>query len=855
MSRKAVVLLVGIIGLADPARAEDPPLVPFVLPWDDAQPGPTDVSSLLSKPAGGRGFLRVRDGHLHDDVGRVRLFGVNLCFGANFPAQDDAPRIAARMAKFGINCVRFHHMDTSASPAGLLKADAKTIDPERLDRLDFLIAELKQHGIYTDLNLHVGRVYPGRPRWGGMPGYFKGVDNFDPEMIAQQQRYARDLLSHTNPYTKTRYAEEPAVALVEINNENALMHHWWNGELDAMPAPYADELGRRWNAWLTDRYQDAEALRAAWGVRSEPQGRELLKNPRFADGLAGWILERHDGAEADARVIRGRADRPEAIVRVTKPGSRGWHVQFNQPGLRLDSKRPYTLRFRARADAPTRVSIAASQAHEPWQALWTTSVGLSPEWKTFRFVFSPSADNANGRISFSDLGSRVGSVELADLSLTTGGTVGLKPDEAPDKIEWFRKRDYASRTPEAQRDWIAFLTDVERGYWTGMARFLRDELGVKSLLVGTQLGWSPAIVQADLDAIDSHAYWQHPHFPGRPWDPRNWTVNNVPMAGRPDGGTLPRLGHGRVVGKPFLCTEYNHSAPNTYSAEAFPLLAAFAARQDWDGIFAFAYSHRGDAWDTGFFGSFFDIDQHPAKMASLPAAAALFLRGDLPPAPEIAYARPSSEDYAAAMRRAGPHVSAMTFGIARADAFRARVGQVLPGTAATDGAPGPAPTGEVLWRPASEGPGVVLVDSPRSKALIGGTASGPFRLGDVTITPGPTRQGFAVITLTVMEGNDFGGARRILITAAGRAENTGMRWSNPEHTSVGRDWGRRPSLVEVIPASIALPLDAGRTRAWALDERGRRGEPVAIASDEPGRSELRLGPPHRTLWYEVEVRR
>ena len=68
------------------------------------------------------------------------------------------------MARFGINCVRFHHMDTTASPHGLLKDDRRTMDPAQLDRLDYLISRLKANGIYADLNLHVGRNFPGLPR-------------------------------------------------------------------------------------------------------------------------------------------------------------------------------------------------------------------------------------------------------------------------------------------------------------------------------------------------------------------------------------------------------------------------------------------------------------------------------------------------------------------------------------------------------------------------------------------------------------------------------------------------------------------------------------------------------------------
>ena len=161
-----------------------------------------------------------------------------------------------------------------------------------------------------------------------------------------------------------------------------------------------------------------------------------------------------------------------------------------------------------------------------------------------------------------------------------------------------------------------------------MHRFIRDDLHCGSLVVGTACNNSPFAIQAEMDVTDWHNYWEHPHFPGRSWDPVNWTVRNVPMAGVPDGGTL-RMLVTRAAGKPLICTEYNHSAPNTYSSEAFLLLGAYAALHDLDGIFAFAYSH-GDEWNRGTFANFFDIAEHPTKMVTLPAAAALFERGDVP---------------------------------------------------------------------------------------------------------------------------------------------------------------------------------------------------------------------------------
>ena len=63
------------------------------------------------------------------------------------------------------------------------------------------------------------------------PRVDKLVDLFDPDLIAAQRRYAADLLGHVNAYTHARYADEPGVGLVEINNENSLF--MWGAERKA----------------------------------------------------------------------------------------------------------------------------------------------------------------------------------------------------------------------------------------------------------------------------------------------------------------------------------------------------------------------------------------------------------------------------------------------------------------------------------------------------------------------------------------------------------------------------------------------------------------------------------------------
>ncbi len=918
-------LLLPLLAFAAAAHAAD--MFPFQLPWDDATESATNVSWLNDKPAGAAGFVHVKDGHLFAGGKRLRIFGVNTCFAANFPDKAMAPKVAARMAKFGINCVRFHHMDMLSAPAGIFAQDGRTLDPGQLDRLDFFIAELKKNGIYADLNLHVSRTYPDRTRAEkkGNPDYDKGVDNFCAAMIALQKDYARDLLTHVNPYTGHRYADEPAVALVEINNENALGFQWWAGQMDDLPAPYLIELESLWTEWITKKHGDDEAARKAWRVGERVEGEDLLhhaKEDAHASGSAGGppavpgvspgTSNVTPPAQRDTSSPGGRTSTPSAsrgtrdaaggtpalpdanrpknawnfeqhgdavakhtekdgiiTVDVEKSGTESWHVQFSATPLAVQAG-TYEVRFRVRSAKETTLTVALQQSHEPWKILGSANVKAGADWREVSATIKATEADANARLTIGGMGTVTGTFEFRGFSLRTAGMDGSLAREGA-RIPIIRKRDLARTTPAKQRDWQEFIWDTETAYWNGLRDFLKKDLGVKAPIVGTQGFWSPGHVQAGMDVIDSHAYWHHPDFHGRGWNADVWSVKNEPMAGAPDGGTLPGLAAQRVAGKPFLCTEYNHPAPNTHSAETFPLLCSFAALQDWDGVFAFSYSHRGPGeWAQETFNNFFDIDRHPVKMATLPAAVISFRMGNGGIASERYEFRTSYRLTLLEALEKGPRNSDGFTGASALKAFDYRVAysdklidmddgpapapaEPPQGRAPKNASPKPvrAPTA-VSWAPNWH---AVRMHTPRSGTFVGPKLEGdqPARLGALTLlTAGTTRQNWACYQITVLDRDeraDFSTAKRILITATGDIENTGMGWKDAAKTSVGRDWGKAPVLVEGPAAKIELP-GGGKFKAWALDERGQRRAEIPVAMDR-GIATLEIGPQWKTLWYEV----
>jgi hypothetical protein len=865
--RYFTVLLITMLHYAlarSAATAEEQAMFPFLVSYD-APANATNVSSWLDKPAGKHGFIRVENGRLAHKAGPIRFHGTNLCFDACFPTREQADRLAARLARFGVNVVRMHHMD-SRSIWGK-SGNHLTIDPDQLDRLDYLIHRLKEEGVYTNLNLHVSRWLGPEDGFSDRekrPNYDKGLDNFEPRMIELQKKYAKDLLSHKNPYTGNAYAQESAIAFIEINNENALFDEWNKGSLGDLPDPYASTFRKQWNAWLLKKYRSTEVLRNAWKAGEQPLGDELLAGGKFQQPIDDhWTLERDDHGHANWSVVTANAERVLQI-KVHRPGSVSWRPQLSHRGFAVKKGGVYTLSFVVRADTPRALTVNCTMAHDPWENLGLSAkVDVTEQASVQQFTFLAIRDDSDARITFSNL--QPGVYELSAVSLRPGGVIGLATGEMLENdsvaVMQSRRRD---RTETARHDFIDFLWDTEQAYWTGMHRFLRDELKVNSVISGTQLSWSPVHTQAQLDYIDAHAYWQHPSFPGRPWDPRNWFVRNVAMVNSP-GGELTELAARRVAGKPFTVSEYNHPAPGMYAAEGLPMLAAFAAHQAWDGIYSFAWAHN-DEFEPEHIGSFFDIQADPTRLVHLPACAAMLLRGDVPHAQDMILTPLSHADERQRLHETGSpwtltidqlggeRNTALLHRVAldlQSETPRAPLQPVNPQNLSTFLSDSKA----LRWDHSQPGKGFFLVDSPRTKLLTGFVEGRTFDLGDVKLAPGVTRLDWVTISLTCLDGPGFGSPGRILVAATSWRQNTDWPWEElgDDRVTLRNQWGRPPILCEGVPAKLTLPTDIPRTECYALDASGERTTRVALQSVN-GEAQIDLDPRYKTLWYEIVIK-
>ena len=246
-----------------------------------------DLSVLHDRPTGRHGDMFCgNDGHFYfEDGSRANFWGLNVAKGSVFAPKPLIDAAIAAIDRAGFNLVRFHHLD---DVEGLLPAATAgtpdRLDAAKLDLLDYWIAQCGKRGLYVYLDLLDYRTFheiEDVPNAKALGRGAKPYAFFDRRLILLQQQYARKLLiEHLNPYTRLSYAQDPTVCLIELCDENGLFiraKDWAN-----LVSPYREDLQRRWNDWLKEKYGDTTTLGEAWTSGDGRQG--LLAGEKLEDG-------------------------------------------------------------------------------------------------------------------------------------------------------------------------------------------------------------------------------------------------------------------------------------------------------------------------------------------------------------------------------------------------------------------------------------------------------------------------------------------------------------------------------------------------------------------------------------------
>ncbi len=808
-----------IFGTAIPAQD----FAPFVIPVDQS---PESELVFDYQPLNESDRLTAKGEDFISNEGKaIRIWGVNMSFGACFPSHSDAERLAKRLAGAGINSVRLHHMDSAKWPRGIWDNSGTKFHPEALDRLDYFIDQLAECGIYSNINLHVGKEHStdlniAAPKSYDLR-YDKMISIFTPEIIEAQKRYARALLTHKNKYRGVRYADDYAIGFVEITNENSLFMWSAAATLPNLPEYYAKLLQNQYNHWLKTKYTSDHELVQAWLSQSVPLENNILLNSELSNvqnnQVKNWMLEQHDQARA---TISSTTWKDKECIEIKPENIDGisWHLQFNQRDLKIEVGKPYTVSFYAAAAKPREVSLSVMENHADWQNLGLAqTVKLDKSWNLYRYNFIAKQNDKNARIGFI-FGKDDTEFYLANIIMQPGVEYKMSENESLENMSVELYKDIESPTRTVDR--MMFYAETEKSYFDGMYKYIKEELGCRANVTGTIVfGPLGLWAQSNMDYIDSHAYWKHPNFPGKPWDSGNWIIQQQAMSDFPQGSTLAELSSERLAGKPYTVSEYNHPAPLDSQAECVPMIASWAARQDWNGVWLYTYSHSNEQWDRNYINSYFDVDTNPAKWGFVRFGASAFRSFALKE-----YKTPRKFELE---QNESPMLESLAKTHARHDRnmkalFKPDIVSEMEGLDS--------------WHD-----GVYIV-SDGSCGVYAGNMASLSESENSTFKFKIDSPGSAVISINPLTGNS-----KYLITACGRSENVDMIFSDNRNT-VGKNWGSGPAQIESVKGYLEFKeLNLRNWKCYALYPDGTIREEVKIEKNK-----ILLDPKHETMWYLLQ---
>ncbi len=223
-----------------------------------------DLRDLNEKVAGQSGFVRLADDGESFVLGNgepVRFWGVTTYVQRDRSPQD-LPHHARFLAKRGVNMVRLHgQMEPKDKNARLTDVDNKAVDEAWK-----LVAAMKKEGIYVTLSPYFPNHVKQVPSAWGIDGWPQnqtpsGLLFFNSKLQEGYKAWLKALLARPNPYTKIPLAQDPALAIIQLQNEDSLL--WWTAQ--GIKGRQAELLGRMFGDWLKVKYGSLAGAFKAWG--------------------------------------------------------------------------------------------------------------------------------------------------------------------------------------------------------------------------------------------------------------------------------------------------------------------------------------------------------------------------------------------------------------------------------------------------------------------------------------------------------------------------------------------------------------------------------------------------------------
>lgn len=809
-------------------------------------------------PIGANDFISIRDGHFSANNKRIRFWSINVTDAAVFPEKADAAGVAGQLRKQGFNLVRLHYFDQGKSDFSIFKNGQSTrvLNPVTLDKMEKLLSELKKNGIYADVNLNVAREFnklDGVPDADSILEFGKAVTLFDPQLITLQKEYARNLLTHVNPYTGLSLVNDPVMGMVEITNENWFFLYWQSDRLKpisqggVLTHRHNRMLEEQWNNFLIEKYGNTSALIESWKTGNAT---EFLDNPGFENAnLSPWFLGLYDAA-ANA-VLTQDAVSPFSGVKCAKVSilstpSQNWQLQLVQTNCTIETGKTYTVKFAIKSSKSQAINFTLGKQTEPYTSYCSSDILVNTSWQQFSFTFTAPETRTNDVQFVFQLGNATGDFWVDEASLQQISSTGIKAGESLESknIHRMYRSEVNSYSPKRVRDLHEFFVDLHLRYYRDMYNFLKNDLGVKVPVSGSnwQIGVVDARIQSELDYIDSHAYWD------LDWDGKSFFNNS--MIKNPSSSTFTSLGLQSVEGKPFTISEYNHPWPNRYQAEAPFFLAGFGSYNDADAVMLFAMS-EADAWTVDRTLSPFNCGRNSTIMTMMPSFGYVYRNGLIAGAENTITVDYSENDmYNLFQESWTMYPTSLNKNITLAHKVRSRVNSTVNFDAsklpAAPTNPYTSDTKELIW----DINGLFKINTNQFIGFVG--FLNQFKnsvIGNIKIIDADK---FAGVTCLALDKLTLTDSKKMLVTINTRQQNSNMVWSGD--TKIVNN-GTSPTIVEPTKVKLRITNNADSLRVTALGTKGEKTMSKKIYKPVNGNQYDIIFDQYtdHSLWYGIET--
>lgn len=283
-----------------------------------------EASSLLNlrhlneAVAGQSGFVRTdgQGGFVRGDGQPIRFWAVNTDLARRQPSAvrplwgpggEDLAHHARFLAKRGVNMVRLHRQispDLGTQP----DADLSDINAAEREAIWRTVAAMRREGIYTTLSPYWAVPMKFAQRWGLRGGHEQsalGLLFFDEQLETAYRDWLRQLLTEKSPHTGLPLAQDPSLAVFQLQNEDSLL--FWT--VDAIQGAQREALEQRFTDFVRQRHGSLAAAHLAW--RAHAAHKDHLLQGRLAL-LSVWELTQPVKGEGQARRL---ADQTEFLAR------------------------------------------------------------------------------------------------------------------------------------------------------------------------------------------------------------------------------------------------------------------------------------------------------------------------------------------------------------------------------------------------------------------------------------------------------------------------------------------------------------------------------------------------------------